>query len=236
MDTGIEGVVGIEGLSGQLAATEAAVTRFRTALEASRGYHFGSGLSLQPSLEVGLRRDAGDAETGAGVDLGGGLVVKHPLTGLSADVQIRMLLVHQAEGFGERGGSVRLSLGPNAVDAAGLQGAGDTLLGRTGYERSRGAVEPRDHGGAGSRRIRPGPPASMPISATACRSAAGWSARRGSASVLPGMARDYRLGYQLTLLHDDAVYFALGVDATRRQSLRQQDEDHRVLGRVTTRW
>ena len=54
--TGIEGV---DGPQGRLAATSAAVTRFRTALEASRGYRFQRGLSLQPSLEVGVRRDGG---------------------------------------------------------------------------------------------------------------------------------------------------------------------------------
>ena len=63
-------------------------------------------LSLQPSLEVGLRRDGGDAETGAGVDLGGGLVVSDTLSGLSADVRVRTLLAHQDEGlccnFGRR--------------------------------------------------------------------------------------------------------------------------------------
>ena len=67
--TGIEGV---DGPQGRLAATSAAVTRYRTALEASRGYRFQRGLSLQPSLEVGVRRDGGDAENGVGVDFGGG--------------------------------------------------------------------------------------------------------------------------------------------------------------------
>ena len=56
-----------EGLTSvRPAATEAVVTRVRTALEASRGYVFGHGIALQPSLELGLRRDGGDAETGAG--------------------------------------------------------------------------------------------------------------------------------------------------------------------------
>ena len=102
---------GVEGPGGNLAATSAVVTRYRTALEASRGYRFQRGLSLQPSLEVGLRRDGGDAETGAGVDLGGGLIVSDALTGLSANVRVRMLLVHQDQGFRDRG--VSLSFGYN---------------------------------------------------------------------------------------------------------------------------
>ena len=51
-------------------------------------------VSLRPSVEVGLRHDGGDAETGAGMDLGGGLVVSDRSTGLSVDVRMRMLLVH----------------------------------------------------------------------------------------------------------------------------------------------
>ena len=235
VDTGIEGVVGVEGLSGQLAATQAAVTRFRTALEASRGYHFGSGLSLQPSLEVGLRRDGGDAETGAGVDLGGGLIVKDPLTGLSADVQIRMLLVHQAEGFGERGGSVRLSLDPTPRTPLGFKAQVTPSWGGRATSGAEALWSRETMAGLAAGRSAPGSRFDADF---------GYGLPVGSRLVgtprlgigTSGMARDYRLGYQLTLLHDDAVYFALGVDATRRESLRQGDEDQRVLGRITTRW
>ena len=58
------------------------------------------------SCNNALRRDGGDAETGASVDLGGGLVVSDTLSGLSADVRVRTLLAHQDEGlccnFGRR--------------------------------------------------------------------------------------------------------------------------------------
>ena len=95
----------VEGPAGRLAGTEAVVsTRVRTALEASRGYVFGHGIALRPSLEVGLRRDGGDAETGAGADVAASLIASDPLTGLSVDVRVRTLLVHQDEGFRERGG------------------------------------------------------------------------------------------------------------------------------------
>ena len=97
-------VDGVDGAAGRLAATEAAVTRFRTRLESSRDYTFAGRLSLRPSVEVGLRHDGGDAETGAGMDIGGGLVVADAGTGLAVDVRVRMLVVHQAEGFRERGG------------------------------------------------------------------------------------------------------------------------------------
>ena len=70
----------------------------------SRGFTLGGGrLSLTLSVEVGLRRDRGDAETGAGMDVGGGLTFTDAVTGRSLDVRIRTLVVHQGEGFGERG-------------------------------------------------------------------------------------------------------------------------------------
>ncbi len=43
---------------------------------------------------MGLRRDGGDAETGAGMDVGGGLAFTDAVTGLSLDVQVRTLVVH----------------------------------------------------------------------------------------------------------------------------------------------
>ena len=69
------------------------MTRVRTALEGSRGFTLGGGrLSLTPSVEVGLRRDGGDAETGAGMDVGGGLAFTDAVTGLSLDVRVRTLV------------------------------------------------------------------------------------------------------------------------------------------------
>ena len=108
--TSIDGVD--DGTAGRLRATEAAVTRFRTGLEGSRGYTLAGRLSLRPSVEVGLRQDGGDAETGAGMDVGGGLVVSDSSTGLSVDLRVRMLVLHQAERFRERGMALSLSYNP----------------------------------------------------------------------------------------------------------------------------
>ena len=111
---------GVDGPGGKLAATAAAVTRVRTGLEASRAFRFERGVSLQPRFEVGLRRDGGDAETGAGVDLAGGMTVADRGTGLSAAVSVRMLLAHQADGFAERGVSLSLSYDPTPSTPLGL--------------------------------------------------------------------------------------------------------------------
>ena len=49
-------------------------------------------------------------------------------------------------------------LQPDAIDAAGLCGAGGAVVGRPGDERGRGAVGPGDDGGAGARQPRVGQP------------------------------------------------------------------------------
>ena len=62
-----------------------------------------SNLSHWQSLEVGMRHDGGDAETGFGVDIGAGLAWTDPASGMKAKVDARGLLTHEANGFRERG-------------------------------------------------------------------------------------------------------------------------------------
>ena len=225
--TGIEGV---EGPGGNLAATSAVVTRYRTALEASRGYRFERGLSLQPSLEVGLRRDGGDAETGAGVDIGGGLIVSDALTGLSADFRVRMLLAHQDEEFRERGMSVSFGYNPTPSTPLGFlakltpswggqaESGAQALWGR---ETMAGMA---DGGPAAGGRLEAELGYGMPV---------GMPSFGIGAS---GHGRDYRLGYGLTVAQDGAMHFELGIDANRRESPAQGTAEHGVLGRLTARW
>ena len=83
-----------EGGRARLNASEAVATRLGAALEDSRGFTVGVQLSLTPSVEGGLRQHGGDIETGAGMDIGGGLVT-NAATGRSLDVRMRSLAVHR---------------------------------------------------------------------------------------------------------------------------------------------
>ena len=103
-----------------LEATEASVWQRRLGLEGSRPVALRGRLSLRPSVEVGVRYDGGDAETGAGMDVGAGLGFADSGTGLAVDVNVRTLLVHQAEGFSERGVAFSLSWDPTPSTPLGV--------------------------------------------------------------------------------------------------------------------
>ena len=128
---------------GRLAAAKADVTRLRLGLVGSwRGIGTAGGPRLVPSLEVGLRHDGGDAETGFGLDLGGGLSLADARIGLSAEVRARGLVTHEADGFRDRGIAASLAWDPAPYSERGPSltlsrtmggsstGGMDALLGR----------------------------------------------------------------------------------------------------------
>ena len=86
-----------------LKGSAATVSRLRLGLEATRPAPLANGASLLPSLEVGIRQDGGDAETGYGVEVGAGLVWKDPQRGIRGEVQGRTLVTHTEEEFRQQG-------------------------------------------------------------------------------------------------------------------------------------
>ncbi len=94
--------------------------RMRLALEGSRDFELFPDIVLTPSLELGLRWDGGDGETGTGVEIGGGLGYVDREKGLTAEVSTRALAA-PADGVREWGVSGLLRLDP------GAQGRGLTL-------------------------------------------------------------------------------------------------------------
>ena len=76
----------------------------------------GGGRALTPALEVGARYDAGDAETGAGIEVGGGLGFADTKLGLTVEANARGLLAHQDADYAEwgAGGTIRFAPGGGA--------------------------------------------------------------------------------------------------------------------------
>ena len=211
----------VTGDGGKLASSQATVTRLRLGLEASRPVQLGSGATLTPSLEAGLRHDGGDAETGFGLALGGGLALSHPEGGLEAALRGHALLTHAADDFRDRGFSGSLSWRQKPDSDRGMAlsltqtvggvsfGSADALLNRTTLE---GLVANGDGGNDDLKNQR-----------LEFKLGYGLPAFGDRFTLTPELGlgfydsgRDYRIGWSLT--RPDAVEsFALSFDATRRE-------------------
>ena len=218
----------------QLAASESDATRLRLGLEGSYRMALEGGGHLTPKLEVGARHDGGDAETGFGVEIGGGIAWSDPALGLSLDVSGRTLIAHGNDDLKDRGYAAALAFDPDPATQRGpslslrqefggqAQGGLDalfqpaTLEDRTGSEAtSRWSME-----------------AAYGLPAFGGR----WT---GSPHVGLGLAtgaRDYSLGWRLTpAANANAPDVSFGLRATRRESDTAQAE-HTVGFEATARW
>ena len=108
-------------------ATHATSVRVRFALEASRAF-IQSNYSISPTLELATRYDAGDAESGVGLEVATGLRFTHK-SGVSLDAATRQLLTH-VDSHEDRGVSLALNYTPSA-DQLGWTAALTTSLGNT---------------------------------------------------------------------------------------------------------
>ena len=70
------------------------------------------GQSVTPSVEIGLRHDWGDAETGFGLELGGRVQCADPTLGLTIEGAMRGLLAHEDSDYKEWGASGSLRIAP----------------------------------------------------------------------------------------------------------------------------
>ncbi len=221
--------------TGDLAASESDVSRLRVGLEGSWGVALSGGGSVTPKLELGARHDGGDAETGFGVELGGGLAWRDPGLGLTLDLSGRTLVAHDDGGLEDRGVSARLSYDPEPSSGRGLS----LSLGQDWGGRSAGGLdalfqpEPlEDRAGSGG--------GHEATSRWAMEAAWGLPALGGRFTGSPYMglglatgARDYSLGWRLA--PEAATGLSFGLRATRRESDTASPEH--VLGiEATTRW
>ena len=229
------------GTGGNIAAAEADVTRLRLGLQATwHGMDTGGGTLLTPSVEIGVRHDGGDAETGFGADIGAGLAWADPGSGLSADIRGRALLAHEADGFRERGFSASLGWDPEPATALGpsltltqtvgaaSSGGAEALLGRGTME---GLAANDDGGGLENRRLE-------------AKLGYGFALFGGRYTGTPELGlglsdahRDYSLGWRMGLARSGRVSFELGLAATRREAANEDRAPEHGIGlRGTARW
>ena len=112
-----------------LSEAKADVTRLRLGMENTwRGLAHGA---VTPRLELGVRHDAGDAETGVGADIGAGMAWRSAAYGLSGDVSVRGLLTHEADGFREHGIAGNLAWDPRPESSRGFSATMHQTIGAT---------------------------------------------------------------------------------------------------------
>ena len=102
------GSAATEGMRG----AQADATRLRLTLDASRAFALGGGM-LTPRLEVGVRHDGGDAETGVGLEVGADL--GYTASGVTAEARVRGLVTHESPELREWGASGSLRIDPGAA-------------------------------------------------------------------------------------------------------------------------
>ncbi len=99
------------GMRGAVADT----SRLRLLLSGQHQRALANDALLSPGVELGLRYDDGDAETGLGLELGAGLRYADSVRGLTVETKVRALLAHEDGAYEEWGLSGSLSLDPGRL-------------------------------------------------------------------------------------------------------------------------
>ncbi len=215
-----------------LAASASDATRLRLGLEGSYRMALEGGGHLTPKLEIGARHDGGDAETGFGVELGGGIAWVDPGLGLSLDVSGRTLIAHGNDDLKDRGYAASLAFDP---DPATQRGASLSLRQEFGGQANGGLdalFQPA------TLEDRTGSEATSRWSMEAYGFPAFGGRWTGSPHVGLGLAtgaRDYSLGWRLVPEAATAPDLSFGLKATRRESDTAPAE-HTVGVSITARW
>ncbi len=220
----------------ELPYAEADVDRLRLALEGTYRRSLGDSASLEPRVEIGVRQDGGDAESGLGVDVGGGLTFQRG--GLSMDISGRSLVAHEQKGFEDWGlsGSVSYDLNPSSDRGLLL-----SLTPSWGSSASSGVealwsgdrVTGLSQGGFGAQER-------LDLRAEYGLPFLGGTGAPSLGLTMSPLSMDYSLGYRALLSQPGRLDLTINVVATRRENLGSvggdRAPDHRVSADATIRW
>ena len=112
-------VLAVQTVSDGALAAESSVQRLRLSLDVQTVRVELGDFQLSPNFELGMRFDGGDAASGVGIEIGGGLVFANPRRGVKVEARGRVLMAHQEEDFKEWGASVSGQYG-KGPDGRGL--------------------------------------------------------------------------------------------------------------------
>ena len=215
---------------GLQAVDGADASRVRLLLSGRHERVLANGGVFTPSFELGVRYDDGDAETGMGVELGGGLRYADPLRGFTVETTARTLLAHEDGGYEEWGVGGTLQFDPGVLG----RGPAFSLVSAWGVTGS-GAQElwlQQDMAGL----------ARQQYAGQEGRIKAEWSYGLDvpwtygiqtpySSMELAGSGRTMRLGWRFELGHS----LSLSLDGERRETSHEAP-DHTLMLRTSLPW
>ena len=198
--------------------------RHRLMLEGSHVQDLASGATFTPSIEIGVRSDGGDGETGTSVEAGGGLRYADYASGLTVETRARTLLTHSGD-YEEWGVSGLIRLDPGAA-GRGLSFSVRPAWGHTASGVRRlwetamtGEVTPTDQG-RGRLDARVGYGMVMSGGHFVGTPEAGLG--------LSEAGHEWRLGWRLGLARSTHISFNLALEATRWEPVTAAAPEHRV--------
>ncbi len=97
------------------------VSQLRVGFEGGWKIDLDGETTLKPDLELGVRYDHGDAETGLGIDAGGSIVWSNPKSGFDLSLKGRTLISHKDKNYRDTGFSVSLDYDSSPSRRRGFQ-------------------------------------------------------------------------------------------------------------------
>ena len=215
--------------AGNLEASKVDASRLRLILEGSQRFEAGGG-ALTPTLELGLRYDGGDAETGAGLEAGAALA--YAGGGVSVEGSVRTLVAHRESDYREWGAAGAVRIDPGALGqglsltVASAWGAEASGAGRLWSLAEAGGLATDGAFEAGRRMdaelgygldLAPAPGGLTPYVAL---------------SLADGGARAWRTGARWRI----SPHAGLGLEATERESAHGSPAEHGIAMRLGMHW
>ena len=220
---------------GNLSGAQGESSRVRAVLDGSRMFSLASGAALTPKLELGLRHDGGDAETGTGVEFGAGLGFADPSRGLDMALKVHGLAVHAEDGYDEWGVTGQLRLVPGGA-GRGLSASLTPSWGVDPSGSERLWAEPASAGLAANGGAEPSSRLDGEVGYGMAVFGGGFTGTPNVGFGMSEAAREYRMGWRLTSAVLGDPGFEVSLDATRREAVNDNDAEHGVMLRSMIRW
>ena len=192
--------------------------RLRFGLESSYRVALKNGGTLTPKFEIGWRYDGGDAEIGQGMDIGGGLLWSAAVPGMSAEIVIRRVLMHEATGFSDWSVSGLVRYDPNPSSERGLSASLTSSVGQPSLDGANALLERKTMAGLVSSNTSHG----GQLTAVAAYGFPILGGRfTGTPWVRAGLlenGRDYRVGYRISPVGQFGSQMQIGIEGMQREN------------------